>query len=321
MAVDQLLEVNLKLSVRGLRSKPAYNRKSFELMILAFPGALLLFLVCYLPIGNIVLAFKDFRYDMGIWGSEWIGLEHFKSLFQSMYAYRITRNTLLLNSLFIVTTIAGSLFIALMLYQVSNRTAIKFFQTSMFFPYFLSWPVVAFIVFSFLNVDLGILNRIITALGFEPVFWYNKAGYWPVILTIINFWKEVGYNVVIFYAAMLAIDNTQLEAARIDGANSWQINTKIIIPSIMSVIIMMVLIKMGRIFFADFGLFFMVTRDSGLLYETTDVLDTYVLRTVRVTGDIGLGTAVGLYQSICGLIVVLFSNHLIKKSNDGQGMI
>ena len=295
--------------------------KTFEYLILILPGVFLLFIIQYLPLNGLVLAFKDFRYDVGLWGSKWIGFKNFKFLFESITAFRIIRNTLLLNSLFIVTSIVGSLIIALLLYQINNRSLIKVFQTSMFLPYFLSWPVTAFITFAFLNADLGLLNRIIIFFGFKSILWYNDPAYWPWLLTIINFWKVVGYNVIIFYAAMMAIGKSLFEAAKIDGANSFTINRKIILPPIAPVIVMMIFLKLGRIFFADFGLFFMVTRDSGLLYPTTDVIDTFILRTIRVTGDIGIGTAVGLYQSVCGLIVVLLSNFAIKKLSSGNEIL
>ncbi len=295
--------------------------KTIEYLILALPGVFFLFIIHYLPLRGIVLAFKDFRYDKGIWGSDWIGLQNFKFLFESVTAFRIIRNTLLLNAIFIITSIVGSLIIALMLYQINKRYLIKIFQTSMFLPYFLSWPVVSFITFAFLNADLGILNHIATFFGQESILWYNNPSYWPWLLTVIHFWKVVGYNVIIFYAAMMAIDKSLFEAAQIDGATNFTINMKIIIPSIAPVVVMMILIKLGRIFFADFGLFFMVTRDSGLLYPTTDVIDTFLLRTIRVTGDIGIGTAVGLYQSVCGLLLVLLSNYAIKKLSPGNEML
>ena len=280
---------------------------------MAAPGSALIFLFSYVPMFGLILAFKNFRYDKGIFGSDWCGLDNFKFFFTSQDAWRVTRNTLLLNIIFIVTTLIVSLAVARVLYQITNRIFIKLYQTMIFVPYFLSMAVVAFVVYAFLNVDMGVVNNILKKLGLDPVMWYARADLWPGLLTGINLWKNLGYYVLVYYAALMGLDASCFEAAEMDGATKWQTMVKIAIPMIAPVIIVMLLLQIGKIFYSDFGLFYLVTRNSGSLYSTVDVIDTYIFRALRVSGDIGVSAAVGMYQSVVGFVLVLISNLLIKR--------
>jgi putative aldouronate transport system permease protein len=173
--------------------------------------------------------------------------------------------------------------------------------------------VAAFVIFALLNYDYGVFNKLLTSIGMEKIQWYSELNVWRIILPVVNFWKGVGYNMIIIYAALIAIDTSYYESAAIDGATKLQIITKITIPLLTPVIIMLGLIMMGKIFYSDFGLFYMVPMDSGILYPVTDVIDTYVYRSLRVVGDVGMSTAIGLYQSVVGLLLVMFTNWLTRK--------
>ncbi len=290
-----------------------FGKKTYSLTAMAIPGSLLIFIFSYVPMFGLVLAFKDFRYDKGIFGSDWCGLENFRFFFNSLDAWRVTRNTLLLNMLFILTTLIISLGVALVLYQVTNRIMIKIYQTLIFAPYFLSMAVVAFVVYAFLNVDMGVINNTLEKHGMGPILWYSRSDLWPGLLTGINLWKNLGYYVLVYYAALMGLDASCFEAAEIDGATKWQTMVKVAVPMISPVIIVMVLLQTGRIFYSDFGLFYLVTRNSGSLYSTVDVIDTYIFRSLRVAGDIGVSAAVGMYQSVIGFVLVLISNLLVRR--------
>lgn len=290
-----------------------FKKKTRSLTAMSLPGLILIFIFSYIPMFGLILAFKDFRYDKGIFGSEWCGWENFEFFFSSQDAWRVTRNTLLLNLLFIVTTLVVSLAVALVLYQITSRIMTKVYQTMIFVPYFLSMAVVAFVVYAFLNVDMGVINNLLESLGKDPIMWYARADLWPGLLTGINLWKNLGYYVLVYYAALMGLDASCFEAAAIDGASKFQTMVRVAVPMIAPTIIVMVLLQVGKIFYSDFGLFYLVTRNSGSLYSTVDVIDTYIFRSLRVAGDIGVSAAVGMYQSVVGFILVLLSNLAVRK--------
>ncbi|NQX61185.1 sugar ABC transporter permease [Paenibacillus qinlingensis] len=263
---------------------------------------------------GIVIAFKDINYAKGIWGSDWVGLHNFKFFFNSQDALRITRNTLLLNGLFIVVGMSCALVIGLLLAELGRRW-VKLFQTILFFPYFLSWVVVGFVSYILLNPSFGVINKVLEQFHVAPIDWYSKPGYWPLILTLTYLWKNVGYTAIIFFTGLLSIDNSYYEAASIDGASRLQQIRKISIPLILPLITMLFMLNVGRIFYSDFGLFYFVPRDAGMLYPTTDVVDTYVFRSLRVVGDLGMASAASLYQAVVGLVLVVTTNVLVRKFN------
>ncbi|QJD84909.1 ABC transporter permease [Cohnella herbarum] len=292
---------------------------------MVFPGALWFFIFAYLPMPGIILAFKEYRLDLGgffsgIIKSQWVGLKNFEFLFLADDAYIITRNTVLYNLVFIVLGLILSVSLAIILFQLSQKKLAKLYQTAMFMPYFLSWIIVSYFVFSFLSVDRGVLNQILSAFGAEPIMWYTDASYWPYILVFMNLWKGIGYSSVIYLAAISGIDRTYYEAAMIDGANKWQQTIKITIPLIKPMMIILTILAIGGIFRADFGLFYQVPRESGPLFPVTNVIDTYVFRSMKVVGDFGLATAAGFYQSVVGLVLVLAANWSVKKINEDQAL-
>jgi putative aldouronate transport system permease protein len=287
--------------------------KNGELILMSLPVILHVFIFCYLPMFGIIIAFKNFRYDKGIFGSDWVGFDNFKFFFSSPDAFTITRNTILLNILFMAVGTIISVTFALMLNEVKRRAAVKIYQTATFFPYFLSWIVVGFMLFSILNAEHGILNQLLLKVGLQPVDWYTSPQYWPLILLISTVWKGTGVGCVIYYATLMGIDREYYEAAEIDGATKVQMVFKISIPFLIPIITITSLLSIGGIIRADFGLFFFLPRDIGMLYPTTDVIDTYVFRALRRFGDAGMASSVGLFQSLVGFLLVVFSNFTVRK--------
>lgn len=300
--------------VNRVKTEIRLFRKNSELFLISLPAIVAFFIVAYLPMFGLIIAFKNFSYDKGIWRSPWAGLDNFKFFFTSQDALNVTKNTLLLNAAFIVLGLASAIVLAIMLYEVSKR-AVKVYQTVLFIPYFLSWVVVGYLTYGFLNRDLGAVNSILKVFGAKPVNWYGDPGYWPAILIITYLWKNAGYLAIIFYTGILGIDSTYYEAASIDGASRFRQVWHITIPSIRPLIVMMLILNIGKIFYSDFGLFYFVPRDIGTLYPTTDVIDTYVYRSLRVLGDPGMASAAGFYQSIVGFVLVLISNLIVRKTS------
>lgn len=283
-----------------------------ELFLISLPGLLLILLFAYIPMFGIIIAFKDFKYDLGFIGSKWIGFKNFEFLFSTEYAFRITRNTICMNLLFISIGLLIQVSFALVLNEMS-RKAVKLYQTIMFFPYFLSWVVVSFIFLGLFDMNSGLVNNILSSIGVEGVFWYNEPRYWPVLLTIAYIWKSTGYGAIIYYTALMGIEPQYYEAAELDGATKPQQLRYISIPFLKPLITIMLILAIGGIFRADFGLFYQMTLDSAALYPVTDVIDTFVYR--NAFADIGMGTAAGLYQSVVGLLLVLLSNKIVKSLN------
>lgn len=286
---------------------------------MSLPAILYKLIFNYLPMLGLVIAFKQYRYDLGIWGSEWIGLKNFEFFFKSDSALTVTRNTILYNMSFIVLTLLFALTFAILLNEIPRRW-IKLHQTTLFLPYFLSWVVVGYIVFGFLDHKNGFMNVMLQSLGDQPIKWYEQAKYWPFVIILTQIWKGVGFSTLIYYAGILSIDSSYYEAAKIDGASKWQMIRKITIPLLTPLIVILLIVAIGNIFRADFGLFYFIPNDTSFLYNATDVIDTYVYRSLRVVGDVGMSTAIGLYQSVVGFILVLLSNWIIKKINSDNAL-
>lgn len=282
---------------------------------MCLPAMLIIFIYNYVPIVGITIAFKDFRYNLGFLKSEWVGFKNFKFFFASSDAWRVLRNTIGLNLLFIFLGLVLSVIVALLLNELRNRLVIKSIQTIMFFPYFISWVVAAYILYAFLNHKYGIINNLLSALGLEGVPWYREPSYWPFILAFMYLWKTVGYTSVIYYAGLMGVNKDYYDAASVDGANKIQKMWHISLPAISPLITILTILAIGRVLYADFGLFYQLTRDQGILYKTTDVLDTYVYRALRVTGDIGMSSAIGFFQAFVGFILIITTNTIVRKIN------
>ncbi|WP_420818545.1 ABC transporter permease [Paenibacillus paeoniae] len=291
------------------------------LYIMLIPGIAYLLINNYVPMLGMIIAFKDINFAKGILGSDWVGFKNFEYLFKTADAYIITRNTILYNLVFIVVNLVVAVALAILLNEMKNRFFSRFYQSVVLLPYLISSVIIGYLVFSLLSAETGLMNKtILPWLGIDPVMWYSEPGFWPYILTFVKIWSTAGYLCIIYFAAVVGIDQEYYEAATLDGANKFQQILKITIPLITPVIVIMTLMQIGRIFYSDFGLFYQVTLDSGVLLPTTNVIDTYVYRSLLRNGDIGMSSAAGLYQSVVGFIIILASNYAVKKINPDNSL-
>lgn len=284
-----------------------------SLYLLALPGVVFILLFFYIPLTGVVMAFKQYNVVDGIFGSPWVGFKYFKFFFQSDKALSITFNTLYLNFLFIFIGLVFQIGGAILLNEVHNKFFKKTVQSVILLPYFLSWVVISGLVYTFFSMDMGSVNKILEMFGLNAVNWYGDAKYWRPILVGCNLWKWTGYGTIIYLATMAGIDTEIYEAATIDGANRIQKIKYITLPFLSQTVIVLTLLAIGRIFYGDFGMIYSIVKDNGLLLSTTEVIDTYVFRAMRTTGEFSLSTAIGLYQSCAGFVLVLSSNWLAKK--------
>jgi putative aldouronate transport system permease protein len=289
--------------------------KNGSWLVMSAPAVILLFIFSYLPMYGIVIAFKNYKAARGIIGSEWIGLKNFEFLFTTGKGFDVVRNTVYLNLLFIFTGMVASILIAFLLYELYGTFFLKFYQSSLFFPSFLSWVIVSYFVFAFLNTETGLVNKFMERLGNtgEPTLWYAKAAAWPWILMFVNLWKGAGAGSVIYLAGMLSINPEYYESAAIDGANKWQQRWHITLPLLRPLIMIQLLLALRGIFSADFGLFYFVTRNSAQLYSSVDVIDTYVYRALTQLGNVGMAAAAGLFQAAVGFVLVISINWIVRR--------
>ena len=312
--------IDSKRNLSHPTKKHRFSTNEIQLYSLLAIPLLLVFVFHYLPLVGIVIAFKDYKYNLGILGSEWVGFKNFTYFFNSDTFTRITWNTLSMNFLFIIIGTVVAVITAMLLYDVKARRATKFFQTVLITPNFISWVIAAYMVFAFLNPNYGFINGIRKFFGLAEIDWYGEAKYWPAILVIAHVWKKMGIDSIMYYAAIMGMDTSLIEAAQIDGASHVKCMRYIILPQLVPLIITLTILAIGGIFRADFGLFYQVPRNVGLLYKTTDVVDTYIFRTMREVGDMGLSSAVGVLQSFVGFVVVMITNYITKKISPENSM-
>lgn len=315
------------------RSHPAkkyrqrWTKDDTELTLLAAPTTIWYVLFCFLPMFGIIIAFKDFRisgnFITSVFKSSWAGgngLKNFESLFSFGDIWTIIRNTLAYNIVFIILGIVIPVVLALIINQLHSRIAAKIYQTAMFMPYFLSWVVVSAVVFGFLSYDKGLANKIIESIGGQPVQWYMSPQYWPYFIIFMNLWKSVGYGMVVYLASITGIDGTYYEAAVIDGATKWQQVRYITLPLMKTVIVIMFILSVGRIFYSDFGLFYQVPKASNSLFDVTYTIDVYVYSMMK-SGTTGMASATALIQSVVGCVTILLANALVRKIDSESAMI
>jgi putative aldouronate transport system permease protein len=269
--------------------------------------------------GGLVLAFKDYQPLKGIFGSPWAGFENFQFFIRSNLILDVTRNTLLYNLSFIVLTPIVSVSFAIIMYELAKPIFIKIYQTILFLPFFMSWVVVSIMLYAMLNTEHGLLNRLLsTMFGAEAIRWYTRPNLWPFIIVVMYLWKTMGYATVIYFAGLMGIDPSLFEAAEIDGAGRWQRIFRITLPMLSQLIVIMAILGIGRIFFADFGLFYQLPLQSGVLLPTTDVINYFTFRALVEIRDYGMAAAVGLYQSVMGFVLLLITNYLAKRISGGE---
>ncbi|MEV5027071.1 ABC transporter permease [Paenibacillus sp. LPE1-1-1.1] len=295
----------------GRKSWLQSMRNDSPLLLLALPGVIVLILFAYLPMSGLILVFKNYNYNGGIFGSPWAGFDNFDFFFSSMdSAIRATRNTVMLNVLYMLTGTFFSVAIAIILNELRSKSFIKITQSVMFFPYFISWIVIGAILFSLLDFDKGLINRLFGTLGMQPVDWYSDPWMFVVILVAANIWKSAGYGAIIYYAVLQGIDTAYYEAARIDGASRIQLITRITLPLLIPSIILLTLLSIGGMLKGDLSMIMGVTFLNPLLLPTTDIIDVYVYRTAIRSGEFGFASAITLYQSVFGFLLVLVANKL-----------
>ncbi len=287
------------------RRRMIWSRDDTELTLLGLPAVIWYALFCYLPMFGLIIAFKNFKLTPGknflysLFHSEWAGFDNFKFFLTSNTFTMLLRNTLLYN-----------------------KFASKAYQTLMFFPYFMSWVVISYFVYAFLNPDKGLANNLIMALGGNKVMWYSQPKYWPFILTFMQVWKSMGYNMVVYLASITGIDGTLYEAAMLDGATKWQQTRHITLPSLKPIIVMMFILNVGHIFYSDFGLFFQVTQGiPNSLYNAASTFDTYVFQALQSNVGIGKTAAAGMFQAVCCCVTVLIANFIVSKIDEESAII
>lgn len=281
--------------------------------LLALPAMVYVLIFGYLILPYMIMAFQNYHYTTGLFRSSFIGLKNFEFFFRSNRVSLVTFNTIYLNFLFIVTGTVSAVVLALMLNEIRLKRFLKVTQSMMLFPNFLSWIIVSYVVFAFLSTEYGWLYSIVRTLGGKPVSMYSSASFWPWILVVIRLWKNVGINSVIYMATIVGIDEGLYEAARIDGAGKIQEIRYITIPLLVPTMCILTLLAIGKIFYGDFQMIYSLVGDNGILMATTDVIDTFVFRALRQTGDPAGAMAVGIYQALVGFILVYGSNRLVKK--------
>lgn len=317
----KILEIQFFKSVENEFSfirKEWKTRKALYLMCI--PALIQIIAFKYLPLGGIIIAFKNYNFRDGIFGSSWVGLDNFEFLIRSNKVLQVLGNTLLLNSLFITIVMISALILSLIFNEVKSVIFKKVTQSIILLPFFISWIVISVVVYNLLNYEFGSVNQLLKTLGLNPVKFYSEAAWWRPILVLIKVWHDVGWSSVIFLATLSGISPELYEAAKIDGAGRFKQIIYISLPHLYPTISILLIMAIGRIFNADFGMIYGIIGDNPLLYSSTDVIDTYVYRALRQLGDIGMSSAVGFLQSIFGFTLVLISNWGAKKLNNEGGL-
>jgi putative aldouronate transport system permease protein len=300
--------------------KKKWNRDDTELTVLAVPSLIWYLLFAYLPMFGIIIAFKKYKVSPGhsflysLLKSDWVGIDNFKYFISSKAFAMLLRNTILYNLVFLLIGVVVSVGLAMMISNLHNKRVSKVYQTLMFFPYFMSWVVIAYFVYAVLTPDKGYLNSILASFGRKKIMWYQEAVYWPFILTFMRIWKGMGYGMVIYLASITGIDQALYEAAVMDGANKWQQTKYITFPCLKPIIIMMLILDTGKIFYSDFGLFYQIT--AGIpqsLYNTVSTFDTYIYKAIQSQSSIGRAAAASFFQSVACCITILLANWFVSK--------
>lgn len=284
-----------------------------ELLLLSLPGGIWFLIFAYLPMFGILIAFQEYRPEknflLSVLHSKFVGFKNFEFLFKSGDMWIIFSNTIGYNLLFIILGIVLPITVAMLLNELRNHGAVKVYQSMMFLPYFLSWVVVSYCLYAFLDPSKGLVNNI---LG-KNISWYTEKDYWPFIIIFMSQWKGVGYNTVVYLASICGIDQTFYEAAMLDGATKWQQVKYITVPLLRPVITILFIMSVGGIIRSDFGLFYQLPRDSGPLYPVTNVLDTYIYRALMQSSEIGMSSAAAFFQSVVGFALIMIANKVAAK--------
>ncbi len=307
------------LKVTKKRMTKVQWKENLQMLIMVIPAVMVTFVFHYLPMPGIIIAFKNFNPNKGIWRSPWVGLNNFEFFFTSNDALRVIGNTVMYSIVFLIVDLLAAVGLALAFYYLKSKKASKIFNTIVIVPRFMSMVIIAFIAYGLLAHSYGILNKLIEALGGKRILWYTEPKYWPFILTFTHVWQTVGMNCVLYLASLMGMDESLLEAAKIDGANLRQQIWYVIIPHLVPIMVINTILGIGGLFNGDFGLFYQVTQDQGLLYPTTDIINTYTYRAL-VGGSLAKSAAVGLFQSSVGCLLVILTNAVVRKVSPENSM-
>lgn len=292
-------------------------KQNFYLYLLVLPGVLFFVIFKYLPMIGIIIAFQDFNQVKGLLKSKFVGLKNFEYFFTSPDWLAVTWNTIYLNILFIFSGLFFSILIALVLSEIRSKYFKKITQSVVILPNFISWTLVSMFVFALFSADVGFINSALKAMGFmkdgQEINFYSNPEMWPGILVMLKIWKGAGFGSIVYLAAIAGIDQEIYEAAKMDGASRLQCITKITLPQLKTTAILLTIFGIGGIFHGDLGMIYAIVGDNPYLYNTTDVIDTYVFRMLRQLNDMSMSTAIGLYQSVVGLLIVFVTNYFAKK--------
>lgn len=288
-------------------------KKNKILFIMLIPAVIYIIIFNYVPLFGLIVAFKRYNHADGIFFSPWVGLDNFRFFFISGKAWIVTRNTLIFNVIFIVCNVIFDVSAAILISEMKGKYFKKLCQSFMFLPFFMSWVVVATIVYNIFNYEYGILNTIMKGMGKDPVDIYNQASMWYFLLPLFNIWKSIGYNSILYLSSIMGINPEISQAAEIDGANIFQRIRHVTLPHITPTIIIMVLLSIGRILRGNFEMFYQLVGTATRIYDTTDIIDTYVFRSMISGSDFGMVSAAGFYQSVLCFIIIVSVNRIVKR--------
>ena len=282
------------------------------LILMCLPAIVFFFIFSYMPMPGMYIAFVKYNYQKGIFGSPFVGLKNFKFLFTSGQLLLLLRNTVLYNLAFIIVGNVLQLSFAILLNEVQSRMFKKTTQSLMFLPYFISDVLVSLLVYNLLNYDFGFISNLVRSMGGEMPKIYQNAGAWPLVIILVNIWKGTGYGTVVYFAAITSMDTSMLEAAQIDGANGFQKIRYIILPTLKPTVVVLFLFAIGGILKGNFGLFYNLIGNNSVLFSTTDIIETYVYRSMMNSFNFAQSSAVGLFQSVVGFFIVIGANAFVK---------
>jgi putative aldouronate transport system permease protein len=290
------------------------NKTNIYMYLMIAPGLIYLLINNYIPMAGIFIAFKSIDYSKGIFKSDWVGLRNFEFLFHTSDAVIITRNTLLYNIAFIIIGNVLGIILAIFLNELASRKLASVYQTVLLLPSLVSMVIVSYLVYAFLSAESGYFNKtLLPLLGLGEIPWYSTPKFWPYILISVNEWRNVGFSAIIYLSSVVGIDKSYYESAMIDGASKWKQIRTITLPLIKPTVVILVLMSIGTIFYSDFGLFYQVPLNSGMLFSVTSTLDTYVYRGLMQQNNIAMSSAAGVYQSLVGFTLVVLANFFVRK--------
>lgn len=296
------------------------QKRNKVLYFMIAPAVIYFFVFAYLPMAGAVLAFKNFNFADGIFGSPWAGFKNFQFLFSGGKIFKVAFNTVAYNTAFMVVGQLIQITAAIFLTEIGSKYFRRISQSVIFLPYFISWVIVGGFIYNLFNFEFGSLNTLLKAIGQQPIDMYSNIGVWKYVLVAVNTWKWAGYGSVIYLAAIMGIDREVYEAAAIDGAGKFRKIFSVTIPLIVPQIITLTLLSVGRIFRGDFDMFYQVTANNPLLYDSTDVIDTFVVRSLLQIQDVGMASAAGLVQSIISFAILIVVNGFVRKYEKGYAL-